>query len=791
MSKRKKPTRSRASKKRLELKQNNPTFLADTNQFAGENASRYDESFSPGQENLEVPEDFDMRQMEGLLAQVSNSLSPRSGNESQREAQELIYEAFDTQDIDEKMGLVTKALSIDEDCADGWNLLAEYSESPEQQLELRRLAEKAAIRSLGDDFEEFDGHFWGFHETRPFMRALEGQAQTLTALGCHEEAITIYQRMLTHNPNDNQGVRWPMLGLLLQLNEDVAARNLIDQFPDDSFILWPLARILLALRDNAPEAERTKLLQDAYSTNPHFVEYLKNEKDQPFALSASFIMGDHSEILSALPLILPAWKSTPGAVSWIRKAAAQAGFETSSSTATSNGSPTVNAARLNKQMETKAKVTKQDLDLVWQVDYRKMKIGDEAVWNIVVVCEQQKDIVGQLPLNRCPKAADVWEAILLMIVEPENAVATRPSKIEFAKKTLAKSLNKRLSKIGIHSSVGPLEMMDSVFTMLKNMSNADQLDESLDPATVNVVPELVWQVGVVRLPAAIEQEGEMVMPSAILVIDSLTGGVMATELKTEDARYDDYATSIRKAIFSNPTGMVLKPASVHVNSNDLAINLRPLVEAWGIPCTVTNDFEMFDEVCAGLSEQFAPPTQPFVSEVEGVTAADHLAFYQAATDYFQAAPWNRTPGDAAYRISGDDLDFDVYVIPLGHMGSVLGMAVYSNLTHLKSLLAGDPQADFDTSVSQAGRVWSMMFQESHEVSPRETQAIEALGLPVAGLEAFPSLLELFDGEPQPVPGPQEVRLMATCLNAMSNATYPITDTQSVTVGKTVLTVDPI
>ncbi len=795
MSKQKKPTRSRASQKRLEQQQNNPIFLANTDLSAEDNASDGGQAFDGRQENLELPADFDMRQMERMFAQVSSSLPGSSHNETQREAQELIYEAFDTQDIDEKMGLVTKALTIDEDCADGWNLLAEYSDSPKQQLELHGRAEEAAMRSLGDDFEEFDGQFWGFHETRPFMRALEGQAQALTALGRHEEAIVIYLRMLTHNPNDNQGVRWPMLGLLLQLNKDKVASSLIDQFPDESFILWPLARILLALRSNASEAQLTKLLQDAYSVNPHFVEYLTSKKDLPIEQPSRFIMGDYSEVISALPLILPAWKSTSGAVSWMRKAVAQAGFDTSSDTAISTGSAsTADAKRLRKRMEAEAKGTKQDLDLIWQVDYRKTKIGDEAMWNVVVVCEQQKDIVGQLPFDRCPKAADIWDAILLTIVEPENAIANRPSKIEFSKKTLAKSLSKRLDKIGIQSSVAPLEMMESVFTMLESMSKADHLEDSLDPAAVNVVPEMVWQVGVLRLPAAIEEEGEMLTPSAILVIDTQTGGVLASELQTEDVRPEDIAAAIRKAVFSNPIGTTLKPELIHVNSNDLVIDLRPLVDAWGIRCTVTSDMGTFDEVCAGLSQHFAPPTQPFVSEVEGVSAEDHLAFYQAAAGYFQAAPWNKTPSDAAYRISGDNLDFDVYVVPMGHMGSVLGLAVYSSLTLIKSLLAGNPQADFNNSSpfeSQEGRVWSVMFNESHEVSPRETGAIETLGLPVTGPEAFPSLLEVIDGEPQPVPGPQVVRLMATCLNAMSTATYPITDKRSVTVGDTALTVDPV
>ena len=56
-----------------------------------------------------------------------------------------------------------------------------------------------------EGFEEYAGHFWGFLETRPYMRARAGLAIALIKLGDESAAIEHFRAMLKLNPNDNQG----------------------------------------------------------------------------------------------------------------------------------------------------------------------------------------------------------------------------------------------------------------------------------------------------------------------------------------------------------------------------------------------------------------------------------------------------------------------------------------------------------------------------------------------------------------------------------------------------------
>jgi tetratricopeptide (TPR) repeat protein len=123
-------------------------------------------------------------------------------------AQELVYDAFDTDDPQRRAELAEEALQVSEDCADAYVLLAEETaedaEDAEDARELYEAGTRAGERALGDeDFAEEAGNFWGILETRPYMRSLEGLASTLWVLGEREQALSHYRRLLQLNPGDN------------------------------------------------------------------------------------------------------------------------------------------------------------------------------------------------------------------------------------------------------------------------------------------------------------------------------------------------------------------------------------------------------------------------------------------------------------------------------------------------------------------------------------------------------------------------------------------------------------
>ena len=69
-------------------------------------------------------------------------------------------------------------------CADAYSFYCEISqEPPESKIGKLETALYAASIALGEDFQEFAGRFWGFVETRPYMRAKAALAEALWESG--------------------------------------------------------------------------------------------------------------------------------------------------------------------------------------------------------------------------------------------------------------------------------------------------------------------------------------------------------------------------------------------------------------------------------------------------------------------------------------------------------------------------------------------------------------------------------------------------------------------------------
>ena len=148
----------------------------------------------------------DRRAMESFLAAISG----RRGDDATAKAQDVMYEAWERNTSRSRIALARKALGISPLCADAYVLLAEEAQSIEEARDLYTKGVEAGELALGPQgFEEYAGHFWGFLETRPYMRARAGLASTLVQLGDIEGALTHYRDMLELNPNGNQGIRSP------------------------------------------------------------------------------------------------------------------------------------------------------------------------------------------------------------------------------------------------------------------------------------------------------------------------------------------------------------------------------------------------------------------------------------------------------------------------------------------------------------------------------------------------------------------------------------------------------
>src|ERR1017187_7217427 len=254
-----------------------------------------------------------------LLRSIERVLGAKS-NDASATAQDLFYEAMDAPTDEEELALLEKALKLDAGNVDVLRALfchENFSEVEEIDF-LRKLVQLAETRLGPKAFKEFAGQFWGFHETRPYMRVREMLAEHLRLAGKLEEAVVEWQEMLKLNPGDNQGVRYSLLPCLLILQRLEAARKLFEKFPEEfewnAVFAWGrvLERFLSA---DLPGAETA--LAVARKQNPHMQVYVKGHRQIPKTSPEAYAPGSKEEAICFADIVRAAWEKYPAALKWL------------------------------------------------------------------------------------------------------------------------------------------------------------------------------------------------------------------------------------------------------------------------------------------------------------------------------------------------------------------------------------------------------------------------------------------------------------------------------------------
>ena len=267
----------------------------------------------------------DRRMMEGQMAALTREMGGEPLVDSDLDkAQQLMYSAWEERNPARRISLAHEALSISPNCADAYVLLAEEQvDTVGRALEYYRQGVEAGERALGERFTEMAGHFWSVLETRPYMRARQGLADTLWRVGQREQARSHYQDMLRLNPNDNQGIRYLLVVLLLEMDRDADAEKVLKQYRGDASATWYFTRALLEFRKGGATAKADKVLQKALKYNPHVSPYLTGQKRIPNRLPATLGFGDENEAIAYAADHLNHWRRTEGAVNWLQGQLAQ------------------------------------------------------------------------------------------------------------------------------------------------------------------------------------------------------------------------------------------------------------------------------------------------------------------------------------------------------------------------------------------------------------------------------------------------------------------------------------
>ncbi|GAA4464903.1 hypothetical protein GCM10023189_44810 [Nibrella saemangeumensis] len=239
----------------------------------------------------------------------------------QQQAQELVHQADQAINLEETFAFMMKARELDPDNVEVLTFMGTYSPDLPARLAFFERAIVVGKERLGEEFDQLRGHFWSFHQTRPYMRAKAGLIQTLISHGQYNQAIPHLWDMLELNKLDNQGMRYFLSTALLEQRDVSGYQQLLNRFPEDRPAAWKYNHALFLFQtEGSSQASQTKL-KEAIRRNGHVAAYLLGTQKLPLQAPEVVLLGHTSEAVAYAQQNRQLWHTTPGALAWLKRTA--------------------------------------------------------------------------------------------------------------------------------------------------------------------------------------------------------------------------------------------------------------------------------------------------------------------------------------------------------------------------------------------------------------------------------------------------------------------------------------
>lgn len=236
----------------------------------------------------------------------------------EEQAQDLVFEAQDLLPVKGKKKIL-EALDLDPNCIEAYEYLGQKEPIIEIGIAFFNMGVTIGRELFGGEYlEENKGHFWGLHETRPFMRCLQAYADCLYSLGKIDESVTIMEEIIELNENDNQGTRSLLMLYLIELEENEKFEKYAKMFEgeESAFYLFNLA--LFAFKTKGEGTDANRKLTVALKQNKFVAKKLLSPKPNE-NLPNTYGFGDENEANYYTFFAQFIWQDANGALSWLKK----------------------------------------------------------------------------------------------------------------------------------------------------------------------------------------------------------------------------------------------------------------------------------------------------------------------------------------------------------------------------------------------------------------------------------------------------------------------------------------
>lgn len=187
----------------------------------------------------------------------------------------ILIKAFEAETTAQRVKLARKALSMDINAIDAYNILGASAPTLAEQIAMFRQADVIGAELFAPLLDDEEMEWWGFMGTRPWMRARHNLGLALLEAEDSEGATAVFKSLLDLNQNDNQGIRYVLLSLFAKAGKYNDCKALFEIYPDDYSIEFPTTKLLIELSKPKPKKNLSKLLAEITDNNSHVLAALK------------------------------------------------------------------------------------------------------------------------------------------------------------------------------------------------------------------------------------------------------------------------------------------------------------------------------------------------------------------------------------------------------------------------------------------------------------------------------------------------------------------------------------
>lgn len=244
------------------------------------------------------------------VAELAREALALGGEEA---AQELAYQAIEAPSLPRALALAAKALELDAHNCDALSLLAlGRRQDLDERVQALEHAVSCGVERLGEERlrGEDRGSFGEIVEARPYLRARSRLFAALVHSERRDQALEHGLELVELDTHDRQGVRWTLLGLLLEVDRLDQARALRERFPEDESGTFAWGAVLEEfLRGGARGA--TSALERARRVQPQFEAAMYDSSE----------LSEDSDVRETFVDVGRAWITHGAAFAWLQAGA--------------------------------------------------------------------------------------------------------------------------------------------------------------------------------------------------------------------------------------------------------------------------------------------------------------------------------------------------------------------------------------------------------------------------------------------------------------------------------------